>query len=616
MKKPHKKDRIIFDAARRYTPTSVPVNMMTSTSRGVELDCNYGDTLTKVLIRVWRLRISYPTEDIVLHANDVKSCFRQLKHHPDVLGAFSYIIADILYLSCGLTMGSDFSPATWEGPRRLIEQVAEKLFADETLVEKHRKYLDQLLWGEHLGTGKRFVQAHETDLYKGVKNENGVPEDTPHNMFVDDDVYADVFDKIRIEKAVAAGIEAVFIVLGYPEIERRQDPISWDKLFEMIIDYTNKILGLVINTRRMTVQAPNEFIDRVANLIKTTWNPSRLAFTVKEVEMLTGQLGHIANSAPWLKHLLSHLYSSIAYALKSNQSYLICTNKHFRAQLRIAKGQSPVLDEMHRSFAQSEMARKVHNLKKKYIIPPTMKEELQIIRYALESNVIKKCTPIAHLLPDHYDCMAYGDSSLDAAGGWSIDMRFWWYLEWPEEIRLRTVRYLKDDSSGKLVGINALEYATILISYAASIHYWVIEKNMRTKNIPNPMVQIMADNISSEAWTTKGCKNSLVGRRLGRLQCAMMINSPVGITTGRIETKKNIIADKISRWKKETDTLLGFDVLLQEFPQLECCRRFHPSRELLSWILDALRSEKLADPAKLRDQLLKNPGKIASSSSA
>ena len=95
-------------------PTSVPINQMTPTSRGVELDCEYEHTLTELLIRVWHLRISYPEKDIVLHTNDVKSCFRQLKHHHDVMGAFSYIIADILYLSCGLTMGADSSPSTWE----------------------------------------------------------------------------------------------------------------------------------------------------------------------------------------------------------------------------------------------------------------------------------------------------------------------------------------------------------------------------------------------------------------------------------------------------------------------------------------------------------------------
>ena len=73
----------------------------------------------------------------------------------------------------------------------------------------------------------------------------------------------------------------------------------------------------------------------------------------------------------------------------------------------------------------------------------------------------------------------------------------------------------------------------------------------------------------------------------------MMINNPVGLTSGHVDTKSNIIADKISRWKKETNKLLEFHTLVQEFPQLKCCRRFHPSNELISWISDALLSEKM-----------------------
>jgi len=106
--------RLIFDAKKQYTPTSVPVNRMTSTKLGVELECQYGTVLEQLLIRIWNLRIMYPDKDIVLHANDVKSCFRQMQHHPDVMGAFSYIIGDLLYTSCGLTFGADFSPSIWE----------------------------------------------------------------------------------------------------------------------------------------------------------------------------------------------------------------------------------------------------------------------------------------------------------------------------------------------------------------------------------------------------------------------------------------------------------------------------------------------------------------------
>lgn len=162
--KPGKDPRMICDASRRFTPTSVPINRMTSTHLSVELNCEYGNVLQRLLVRIWNLRVSYPDRDIILHANDVKSCFRQMKHHPDVMGAFSYIIGGYLYLSCGLTMGSDFSPATWEAPRRIIEQLSMALFADKSLRAKHRQYLDQLIWHKKLGRVKQndLTVAHAT----------------------------------------------------------------------------------------------------------------------------------------------------------------------------------------------------------------------------------------------------------------------------------------------------------------------------------------------------------------------------------------------------------------------------------------------------------------------
>ena len=110
---------------------------MTSTPHGSELQCKFGSVREELLSRAYNLRVSYPTDDIVVHANDVKSCFRQIKHHPDVAGALSYILADHLFLQVGLAFGADFSPANCEAVRRVQSALAEKLFFDTSLVSKH-----------------------------------------------------------------------------------------------------------------------------------------------------------------------------------------------------------------------------------------------------------------------------------------------------------------------------------------------------------------------------------------------------------------------------------------------------------------------------------------------
>ena len=45
---------------------------------------------------------------------------------------------------------------------------------------------------------------------------------------MDDLIYADVYEEtnIRMEQAIAAGIEAIFILLGRSDLTKRQDPVA------------------------------------------------------------------------------------------------------------------------------------------------------------------------------------------------------------------------------------------------------------------------------------------------------------------------------------------------------------------------------------------------------
>ena len=226
--KANKAMRLIFDAAKRFTASSTPINMMASTRFATEMLCLYGDTFIQLLERIYDLRISYPLLDIILHANDVKSCFKQLRLHPDIMPAFTIMIADFLYLQTALPFGTDFSPQNWEPVRRLIEILSEKLFDDTSLIVKHRKYLDKLTWEPTLGKCKTpFVPAKACSQRVGVLNHSGQPVPTPQRLFVDDSVYADIYeeDRVRIEQTVAAGIETIFILLGASDLSKRQDPI-------------------------------------------------------------------------------------------------------------------------------------------------------------------------------------------------------------------------------------------------------------------------------------------------------------------------------------------------------------------------------------------------------
>jgi len=272
---PSKKDRQIFDASRRYTWDSTPIHHMTSTPHGSKEQCLFGDSMDRVLSRIYLLRCHYgPSVDIVIHANDVKSTFRQVKLHPDIMGAFSYLISDTLFLSCRHPFGMDFSPFNWEVVRQVLEHLATQLSHDTSLRIKHRHFLDKLTWDRSL--------SGRTGTYRFTKAQvdaggNALP--TPHYVYADDDIYVDIFSVADFEQCIAASIEAIYILLGASDLTRHQDPISFDKLTDMTIGPINKVLGHIVDTRRMMIATPPEFISDVVTSLSTTWGPHCKNFT-------------------------------------------------------------------------------------------------------------------------------------------------------------------------------------------------------------------------------------------------------------------------------------------------------------------------------------------------
>jgi len=295
-----------------------------------------------------------------------------MKLHPDVMPAFLIMVANFMFLQAALPFGADFSPQNWEPVRRLIEILAEKLYDDKSLRSKHRQYLDMLHWDPTLGDPTAcFVPAKLCTQRTGVLDSEGHPKPTPQRLFVDDSVYAEVFQALRtrLEQAIACGIEAIFILLGQSDLKKRQDPISFAKMVEMMISHLNKILGQLINTRIMEVQVPPTYITLTLRKLKP-FHQGRKSFTVKEMETTTGMLVFISSTALWLKFLMSHIYVSIAAAIGSNTAHLRRTNKQFRQLLKDARaGREPTRES---TFAQSESAKAIHSCPWRHFINSTL----------------------------------------------------------------------------------------------------------------------------------------------------------------------------------------------------------------------------------------------------
>ena len=112
------------------------------------------------------------------------------------------------------------------------------------------------------------------------------------------------------------------------------------------------------------------------------------------------------------------------------------------------------------------------------------------------------------------------------------------------------------------------------------------------------------------------CKKYLVGRALGRLFCAFLIDSPLGVNTKWLSTSVNVIANDISRIKKDSpDSNFDYFSLQIKYPQLRDCRLFQPSVELLSMIWCVMLTKNLPDPKVFGRLKCKGLGKLTTWSS-
>jgi hypothetical protein len=114
----------------------------------------------------------------------------------------------------------------------------------------------------------------------------------------------------HMKMVLAAMIKAIFVVMGKPDVMDRQCPLAMDKWLELVIGPKQTMLGLIINTNRLTVAIPAKYLQELLNLINSTWHPNQHCFKVSEAQKLTGKLARCAKGAKWVFHLLSHLYLS------------------------------------------------------------------------------------------------------------------------------------------------------------------------------------------------------------------------------------------------------------------------------------------------------------------
>jgi len=163
-----------------------------------------------------------------------------------------------------------------------------------------------------------------------VLNQQGLPRNTPHNTFVDDNTIAEI--RPRMPQAMAASVESLFLLLGYPEPTKRRSPLSMDKYYQAQCSYSKKQLGYLINTRDMIVTSPPDKILKMTNILHK-WHSKRKSYTIKQASELAGNLEFFASTAIWLRFLTYSIKNSILLALRAN-NVEVSSTKSMRTWIR------------------------------------------------------------------------------------------------------------------------------------------------------------------------------------------------------------------------------------------------------------------------------------------
>ena len=169
------------------------------------------------------------------------------------------------------------------------------------------------------------------------------------------------------------------------------------------------------------------------------------------MQKLVGKLACLGEGAPWIYKLMSHLYTSLAFALKSNAELLKKSSSGFRKFINqiVTKNFSGKQsdNQWHVNFVLKKAAKMINKHGHLYIGNRTMRDELIFLSQALlPDSGIKFETPIAHLIPRTPTASIIGDSSLLACGGYSITLKFWWHLSFPKEVVERTLLHPRNNS--------------------------------------------------------------------------------------------------------------------------------------------------------------------------
>jgi hypothetical protein len=208
----------------------------------------YATAFMRFLIWIWRLRVTFPWLEILLHADDLDAAFRRILYSPEMAILFAYVFGEFLIIPVGQVFGSRSAPSFFS----LESDIRTTLATTGSLVENYALHPQ--------ARDIKIPPAPDPSiLTPAIADEMNPPlseeeQQNYHNAsFVDDNGVCAIRD--RMVAALQQSLIAAFILFGWPENDRRNSCMAADK-WETTASFLVLFLGYYINSRTMTVTWP------------------------------------------------------------------------------------------------------------------------------------------------------------------------------------------------------------------------------------------------------------------------------------------------------------------------------------------------------------------------
>ena len=71
---------------------------------------------------------------------------------------------------------------------------------------------------------------------------------------------------------------------------------------------------------------------------------------------------------------------------------------------------------------------------------------------------VKWEAPLAYLIDRTPFASTFGDACLESGGGYSIKLKLWYFVSFPKDVVLRTLKHLKNNKDKNLIPINVIGF--------------------------------------------------------------------------------------------------------------------------------------------------------------